>query len=181
MFVLWKASVCCKAYLLPLMLYHYKGLNHICLSPDYHCCTISTEPKSTSESLGPQKNLLEEKRWETSHLLDLCWKLKAVNSIHNLGENGCGITIHKMRLAKIHMLFFVRSFCWGQRLWPWIFAFRGPNRGRFSFREHDSGSVNKWHTSLDAPLGSGKLILTNSLCIFNGIINIAFQHFNPFT
>lgn len=76
--MLWKASVCCKAYLLPLMLYHYEGLNHICLSPDYHCCTISTEPKSTSESLGPQKNLLEEKRWETSHLLDLCWKLWTV-------------------------------------------------------------------------------------------------------
>lgn len=33
----------------------------------------------------------------------------------------------------------------------------------------------------DAPLGSGKLILTNTLCIFNGIINIAFQRFNPFT
>lgn len=32
----------------------------------------------------------------------------------------------------------------------------------------------------DAPLGSGKLILTNTLCIFNGIINIAFQRFNPF-
>lgn len=114
--MLWKASVCCKAYLLPLMLYHYEGLNHICLSPDYHCCTISTEPKSTSESLGPQKNLLEEKRWETSHLLDLCWKLKAVNSIHNLGENGCGITIHKMRLAKIHMLFFCKIILLGSKV-----------------------------------------------------------------
>lgn len=43
-----------------------------------------------------------------------------MNSIHNLGENGCGITIHmfihKMRLAKIHMLFFCKIILLGSKV-----------------------------------------------------------------
>lgn len=46
--------------------------------------------------------------------------LKAVNSIHNLGGNGCGITIsmfiHKMWLAKIQMLFFCKIILLGSKV-----------------------------------------------------------------
>lgn len=77
--------------------------------------------------------------------------------------------------------FFVRLGLQGLKVIVIALCPGGSDRGRFSSRVPDSSSVDKWPTSWDAPLGSGKLILTKSLCIFNGIINITFQHFEPFT